>query len=81
VGVFVTIFSGCAVFDSFMAGYRPPQTIADLLLEQRLAAGELPPELGMNGEQKNTIGQVLLISRFMIMQLSYLWRLCKIAMD
>ena len=56
VGVFVTIFSGCAVFDSFMAGYRPPQTIADLLLEQRLAAGELPPELGMNGEQKNTIG-------------------------
>ena len=39
-----TILAGCAAGKLFMAGYQPPQTIADLLNEQYSLAGELPPE-------------------------------------
>ncbi|MFC3120520.1 FlgO family outer membrane protein [Agaribacter flavus] len=39
------VLSGCAMGRMFMAGYTPPQTIADLLNEQYALAGELPPEL------------------------------------
>lgn len=39
-----SILGGCAAGKLFMAGYQPPQTIADLLNEQYSLAGELPPE-------------------------------------
>ncbi|WP_371195847.1 FlgO family outer membrane protein [Glaciecola sp. SC05] len=48
--------TGCAAGKMLMAGYTPPQTIADLLNEQNRAAGVLPPELAMNGQQDNKIG-------------------------
>ncbi|MGB3727084.1 MAG: FlgO family outer membrane protein [Glaciecola sp.] len=41
----VALLSGCAAGKMFMAGYTPPQTIADLINEQYALAGELPPEL------------------------------------
>ncbi|MBT1450971.1 hypothetical protein KJ365_08765 [Glaciecola sp. XM2] len=50
-----TILMGCAAGKMLMAGYTPPQTIADLLNEQYAAAGELPPELAFNGRQNNII--------------------------
>lgn len=40
-----SILGGCAAGKLFMAGYQPPQTIADLLNEQYALAGELPPEI------------------------------------
>jgi len=52
----VIILSGCAAGKMFMAGYTPPQTIADLLNEQHLTAGGLPPELALDGRENNTIG-------------------------
>lgn len=51
----VLSLSGCAAAKMFMAGYTPPQTIADLLNEQNLAAGGIPPEMAMNGQQNNQI--------------------------
>ena len=39
---------GCAAGKLFMAGYQPPQTIADLLNEQYALAGEIPPN-GITG--------------------------------
>lgn len=39
---------GCAAGKLFMAGYQPPQTIADLLNEQYALAGEIPPN-GIRG--------------------------------
>jgi len=50
-----TTLMGCAAGKMLMAGYTPPQTIADLLNEQYAAAGELPPELAFNGQQNNGI--------------------------
>lgn len=50
-----TSLMGCAAGKMLMAGYTPPQTIADLLNEQYAAAGQLPPELAFNGQQKNRI--------------------------
>lgn len=41
----VLVITGCAAGKMFMAGYTPPQTIADLLNEQYGLAGELPPEI------------------------------------
>lgn len=38
-----------------MAGYQPPQTIADLLNEQYGLAGELPPELDDNNRRNTKI--------------------------
>ena len=40
---FVGVLGGCAAGKMFMAGYQPPQTIADLLNEQYAIAGEMPP--------------------------------------
>lgn len=47
--------TGCAAGSLLMAGYTPPQTIADLLNEHNTAAGGLPLELAMNGQQNNQI--------------------------
>lgn len=44
----VIVLSGCAAGRMFMAGYQPPQTIADLLNEQYALAGEIPPN-GITG--------------------------------
>ena len=44
----VTILGGCAAGKMFMAGYTPPQTIADLINEQYNLAGEIPPEIDIN---------------------------------
>lgn len=53
VGTVALILGGCAAGKMFMAGYQPPQTIADLLNEQYALAGEMPPEsIGEN--RKNT---------------------------
>lgn len=41
VCLFVAILTGCAAGKLFMAGYQPPQTIADLLREQNELAGQL----------------------------------------
>jgi TolB-like protein len=49
------LLSGCAAGNMLMAGYTPPQTIADLLNEQRNKAGGLPAELAMNGQQNKQI--------------------------
>lgn len=46
---------GCAAGKLFMAGYQPPQTIADLLNEQYGLAGELPPELDPELRKKQTV--------------------------
>ena len=60
VCLFVAILTGCAAGKLFMAGYQPPQTIADLLREQN----ELSGKLGMpNGKitpdvLDNTPGEV-----------------------
>jgi TolB-like protein len=48
-----SILGGCAAGKLFMAGYQPPQTIADLLNEQYALAGELPPEIN-NANRSNT---------------------------
>lgn len=45
VGCTISALGGCAAGRMFMAGYQPPQTIADLLNEQYGLAGELPPEI------------------------------------
>lgn len=45
VAVAISLLTACAAGKMFMAGYTPPQTIADLLNEQYALAGELPPEL------------------------------------
>lgn len=55
VAFIVIQLSGCAAGHMLMAGYTPPQTIADLLNEHKLAAGGIPPELAMNGRQHNQI--------------------------
>lgn len=47
--VAVFVLSGCAAGKMFMAGYQPPQTIADLLNEQYALAGEIPPGGLANG--------------------------------
>lgn len=39
------MLGACSASKMFMAGYTPPQTIADLLNEQYALAGELPPEI------------------------------------
>jgi TolB-like protein len=44
---------GCAAGKLFMAGYQPPQTIADLLNEQYALAGEIPPN-GITGRAAQT---------------------------
>ncbi|GLR69683.1 FlgO family outer membrane protein [Agaribacter marinus] len=50
------LLTGCAMGRMFMAGYTPPQTIADLLNEQYALAGELPPELqDVDGKSNRTI--------------------------
>ncbi len=41
----VVLLSGCALGALLMAGYKPPQTIADLMRQEYNLAGELPPEL------------------------------------
>nr|WP_136249752.1 FlgO family outer membrane protein [Ningiella ruwaisensis] len=56
LGVAVSALMGCAAGKMLMAGYTPPQTIADLLNEQYAMAGELPPELAPNGRENNPIG-------------------------
>lgn len=48
--------TGCAAASMLMPGYTPPQTIAGLLNEQYMAAGGIPPELAMDGQQNNQIG-------------------------
>jgi TolB-like protein len=50
------IIMGCAAGKAFMAGYEPPQTIADLLREQYGLAGELPPELELENKSNKPIG-------------------------
>lgn len=55
LGFASTLLMGCAAGKMLMAGYTPPQTIADLLNEQYSLAGELPPELARNGQQNNGI--------------------------
>ncbi len=40
----LVILTGCTLGKAFMAGYTPPQTIADLLNEQYGLAGETPPK-------------------------------------
>ena len=45
----VLLVGGCAAGKMFMAGYQPPQTIADLLKEQYGLAGEVPPN-GITGQ-------------------------------
>jgi len=45
VAAAISLLTACAAGKMFMAGYTPPQTIADLLNEQYALAGELPPEL------------------------------------
>jgi TolB-like protein len=45
----VFVLGGCAAGRMFMAGYQPPQTIADLLNEQYSLAGQTPPE-GISGQ-------------------------------
>jgi TolB-like protein len=55
----VSLLSACAAGKMFMAGYTPPQTIADLLAEQYDMAGEsLPPELDADkrGGEEISIG-------------------------
>lgn len=47
------VLGGCAAGKLFMAGYQPPQTIADLLNEQYALAGELPPEIN-SANRSNT---------------------------
>ena len=42
------ILGGCAAGKLFMAGYQPPQTIADLLNEQHNLAGTIVPN-GISG--------------------------------
>ena len=41
----LSMLGACSASKMFMAGYTPPQTIADLLNEQYALAGELPPEI------------------------------------
>lgn len=53
VCIIVSILGGCAAGKLFMAGYQPPQTIADLLNEQYALAGELPPEIN-SANRSNT---------------------------
>ncbi|MDT0593956.1 FlgO family outer membrane protein [Glaciecola petra] len=50
------IITGCAAGKAFMAGYEPPQTIADLLREQYGLAGEIPPELDPDNKSNDAIG-------------------------
>lgn len=53
VCIIATALGGCAAGKLFMAGYEPPQTIADLLNEQYALAGEIPPEsIGSNRSNK-----------------------------
>lgn len=51
----ICALSGCAAGKLFMAGYQPPQTIADLLNEQYALAGELPPEADLEQRGGNKI--------------------------
>ena len=51
----VTILGGCAAGKMFMAGYQPPQTIADLLNEQYALAGQVPPG-GITGRRSREGG-------------------------
>ncbi|MFC4699748.1 FlgO family outer membrane protein [Glaciecola siphonariae] len=53
--VTVVLLTGCAAGKLLMSGYTPPQTIADLMREQQNAAGGIPPEMAMTGEQYNQI--------------------------
>lgn len=50
------IITGCAAGKAFMAGYQPPQTIADLLNEQYGLANQLPPELELSSKSDAPIG-------------------------
>lgn len=52
MGCTISVLAGCTAGKLFMAGYQPPQTIADLLREQYGLAGELPPELDLKGKGK-----------------------------
>lgn len=57
VATCVVFLNGCAVSKMLMAGYTPPQTIADLLKEQELLSGEAT----INGhESGNGIGGISL---------------------
>ena len=51
----VTMLGGCAAGKMFMAGYQPPQTIADLLNEQYALAGGVPPG-GITGRRSREGG-------------------------
>ncbi|WP_395342399.1 FlgO family outer membrane protein [Ningiella sp. W23] len=51
----VMLLGGCAAGKMFMAGYTPPQTIADLINEQQAQVGGLPSELAFDGSQYNEI--------------------------
>lgn len=56
VCVATSILTGCAMGKMIMAGYKPPQTIADLMNQQYALAGELPPELrDDDGQSKRAI--------------------------
>lgn len=48
--IVATVLGGCAAGKMFMAGYQPPQTIADLLNEQYALAGEVSP-YGIKGRR------------------------------
>ncbi|MEM0911069.1 MAG: FlgO family outer membrane protein [Pseudomonadota bacterium] len=51
------LLKGCTLGTMLMAGYKPPQTIADLMREEYNLAGELPPELAdENGAGNRKIG-------------------------
>ncbi len=47
--IIAIVLGGCAAGKMFMAGYQPPQTIADLLNQQYALAGEIPPN-GITGQ-------------------------------
>jgi TolB-like protein len=47
--IIIIMLGGCAAGKMFMAGYQPPQTIADLLNEQYALAGQIPPN-GITGQ-------------------------------
>lgn len=63
----LSMLGACSASKMFMAGYTPPQTIADLLNEQYALAGELPPEINpdnrgnaaisINGAAQNIINE------------------------
>lgn len=55
IAMISSVIGGCAAGKWFMAGYTPPQTIADLINQQYGMAGEIPPEIDINKRKDKPI--------------------------